>query len=293
MRDGRSSGVGIDSERACALMGCWDDDVDVDDLVFFLDYFAFRLRWRCLRKEWGGLCLRGSGTGDGWRMGRCGCGWCRGLNFRLSMNLSGASLLFGDSTRFGTFSCSCSLGSALRPFLHSLFSVSLLLGLRFSASDVTDAVFVRVATAIIFLAPISAFDQVRFAFLCLVLSFFFVYSSVIFCMFLWRCELYITVIATLPLPSFLSLLLLFNHFSHPALFDFHPYSSVSLLSFRRALLLNMPRSCSRCFFFRMRGSLMRCDGSDCVYYDYVVPGRRPADEPDRRFVAAVHGDLYE
>lgn len=131
MRDGRSSGVGIDSERACALIGCWD----VDDLVFFLDYFAFRLRWRCLRKEWGGLCLRGSGTGGGWRMGRCGCGWCRGLN------LSGASLLFDDSTRFGDVLVSCSLGSALRPFLRSLFSVSLLLGLRFSASDVTDAVF--------------------------------------------------------------------------------------------------------------------------------------------------------
>lgn len=40
MRDGRSSGVGIDSERACALMGCWDDDVDVDDLVFFFFWIS-------------------------------------------------------------------------------------------------------------------------------------------------------------------------------------------------------------------------------------------------------------
>lgn len=82
--------------------------------------------------------------------------------------------------------------------LHSLFSVFLLLGLRFSASDVTDAVFVRVATAIIFLAPISAFDQVRSAFLCVLLS-----SSPRLRssrMFLRRCGLYINVIATLPYP---------------------------------------------------------------------------------------------
>lgn len=102
------------------------------------------------------------------------------LNFRRSIVGCGSGLLFGDpildsGLRRSTLSSSCSLNSAFRSsfVFRFLFSVSVFgceaLGSDGSnaiENDVTDAVFllafVRVATAIIFLAPISAFDQVCF-----------------------------------------------------------------------------------------------------------------------------------